>query len=283
MKPFPPKPSGDIQAAAEAVRGRASGPFPRVAVILGSGLNALAQGLEIETAIPYAELPGFPPCTVGSHEGRLLIGRAGSARVACLQGRAHVYEGYEPAELAPPIRTLRALGAEVLLMASAVGSVRPDLPPGALVLVEDHIYLSGRNPLIGPNDDAIGPRYPDMTNAYDAAVREALAAAAAAEGVAVGSGVYLYVTGPSFETPAEIRAFARLGADVVGMSTALECIIARHCGLKVGVIAVVTNLAAGLGSGPITEEEALRAGAEASERVGRIVRRFLAEWDPSPP
>ncbi len=161
-------------------------------------------------------------------------------------------------------------------MASAVGSVRRDLPPGSLVLVEDHINLSGRNPLIGPNDEAVGPRFPDMTEAYDAAVRRALADAAAAEGVALEAGVYAYTTGPSFETPAEVRVLARLGADVVGMSTVPECIAARHCGLEVGVIAVVTNLAAGLAPGPISAEDAIAAGAEASGRLGRVVRRFLA-------
>lgn len=259
------------------VRRLSPAPFPKLVLILGSGLGGVADRLEVETIVPYEDLPGFPPCTAPGHAGRLVIGRLGEGRVACLQGRVHVYEGGDPAAFAVPLRTVKALGAETLLMASAVGSLDPTFGPGALVLVEDHINLSGRNPLIGPNDDRIGPRFPDMTDAYDPALRAALVKAAAAEGIALGAGVYLHTPGPSFETPAEIRAFARLGADLVGMSTVHECILARHAGLKVGAIGVVTNLAAGLSGRPITLEEAIAAGSQAADKVARIVGRLLAE------
>lgn len=265
---------GQSTAAAAEIRRRAPQARPRLALLLGSGLGGIAREIAADAVIPYGEIPGFPECTVAGHEGRLILGRLGGAPVACLQGRAHVYEGHDAGAIATPIRTLRALGAEMLVMASAVGSLRAELAPGALVLVEDHINLSGRNPLIGPNDDSIGPRFPDMTGAYDATLRDALANAAVHEGVTVHAGVYAYMSGPSFETPAEVRALARLGADVVGMSTVPECVIARHAGLAVGVVAVVTNLAAGLGEGPITFEEAAAVGAAASNDLGRLLKRF---------
>jgi xanthosine phosphorylase len=264
-----------VAAAAAEVRRRAPGPFPRAVLMLGSGLGGVADAIEAEAVIPTAELPGFPKLTAPGHAGRLVIGRAGRARVACLQGRAHLYEGHDPADIAAPIRTMKALGATTLIMASAAGGLRPEHTPGSLVVVEDHINLSGRNPLTGPNDDAVGPRFPDMTNAYDPTLRAALAKAGEAEGVALWSGVYLHTPGPSFETPAEIRMFAKLGADLVGMSTVPECIIARHAGLRVAAVAVVTNLAAGISDGPITLEEAIAAGQEASGRLARVLTRFL--------
>jgi xanthosine phosphorylase len=271
-----------VTAAADAIRARVPGAAPRVGLILGSGLGPLAAAVVDPVAIPYAELPGFRVPHVQGHAGALVLGRLGGREVAVLSGRSHLYEGVEPETITTPIRTLRALGAELLLVTNAAGSLRGEHPAGSLVVLADHINLTGFNPLVGPNDDAVGPRFPGMADAYDPAIRARLRAAGEALGTPLGEGVYLAVTGPSFETPAEIRAFRTLGADLVGMSTVAEVIAARHAGLAVGAISVVTNLAEGLGDEPLSHEQTLRFAAEAGARLGPVITRFLADLDRPP-
>jgi purine-nucleoside phosphorylase len=259
-----------IQAAAPTFQ-------PRVGLILGSGLGALADALEDPIAVAYADLPGFPQPSVEGHEGRIVLGRLEGLPVACLQGRVHLYEGVPAATVNDPVRTLKALGCEILVLTNAAGSLRPEVGAGTIALIADHINLSGQNPLVGSNNDAIGPRFPDLTQVYDAALREQLARIAKEQGVELPSGVYLAVLGPSFETPAEIRAFRALGADLVGMSTVPEAISAHHAGLRVVGLSVVTNLAAGLAASALSHEETLEQGALAAAKLGQILRAFCGE------
>ncbi len=204
-------------------------------------------------------------------------GGSAESPVACLQGRVHLYEGVPAASVNLLPRTLKALGCEVLILTNAAGALRPELAPGSVVLIEDHINLLGQNPLVGRNDDAAGPRFPDLSEVYDAALRARLQRVAARLGIALPGGVYLATLGPSFETPAEIRAFRTLGADLVGMSTVPEAISARHCGLRVLGLSIVTNLAAGLAAQPLSHEETLSEAARAATTVERLLRGLLEE------
>ncbi len=262
-----------------AVRAAYSGAFPKTALILGSGLAAFADRLQDATDISYADLPGFPVPTVAGHLGQLRIGTAAGTALACLVGRFHAYEGHSAAALAAPIRVLKGLGVERLILTNAAGGLKRELGPGTLMVVEDHINFSGQNPLIGPNDVRIGPRFFDMTYAYDPGLRERLKAAAAKAGVAVKSGVYLYALGPNFETPAEVRMFAQWGADAVGMSTVPECLAANHCGLKVAALSLITNLAAGLTGDVLTHEETLAEGAKAYAGIEKLLLAFFSGLD----
>jgi inosine/guanosine/xanthosine phosphorylase family protein len=264
-----------IAAAANAVRQRHGAEFPKIVLILGTGLGGFGNQIRIRTSISYKEIPGFPVSTVVGHEGRLLIGEAGGVAVACMQGRLHVYEGHAVQQIALPIRTFRALGATTLVVTNAAGGISKNLAPGSLMIIEDHINFAGGNPLVGPNDDAIGPRFPDMTEAYDPALRQKLQDAAEAEGIKIASGVYLFTRGPSFETPAEIRMFAAMGADAVGMSTAPEVIAARHAGMRAVGLSLITNLAAGLSRQPMSHDETLAIGAQSAEEMSRLLLRFL--------
>jgi inosine/guanosine/xanthosine phosphorylase family protein len=223
----------------------------------------------------YADNPGFSRSTVAGHHGNLIVGEVGGAPLAVMQGRVHAYEGHPPQAIAVPIRTLRKLGVERLVLTNASGGLRVDMPAGTLMIVADHINFSAINPLAGPNDDSVGPRFPDMSKAYDPELRAMLAAAAREAGVAVRTGVYLYTLGPNFETPAEVRMFAALGADAVGMSTVPECLAARHCGMKVAALSLVTNLAAGLSTSPLSHEETLASAQTAYERVERLLLAFF--------
>lgn len=266
--------------AADAIAARFKGEFPRVALILGSGLGGFGDTLRTEAAIPYGDIAGFPAATVQGHAGRLLIGRtrggeADGAPVVCMQGRMHLYEGHAPSSLSVSIRALRRLGVETLVLTNAAGGLRPDLTPGSLMAIEDHINLSGFNPLIGPNDETVGPRFVDMTDAYDLGLRRLLHQAAAAQGVTLKTGVYLQVAGPNFETPAEIRAFRTLGADAVGMSTVPETLVARHCGMKVAAVSLITNLAAGIADHPLSHAETLAESAKAFDPMSRLITDFL--------
>jgi xanthosine phosphorylase len=200
--------------------------------VLGSGLGGFADKLEDATYIPYTDLAGFPEPGVEGHAGRLVVGRIGGVPVACLQGRVHVYEGQGTSPLAIMIRTLAALGTRLLVLTNASGAIDPAIAPGAIAVITDHINMLGTNPLTGPNDERIGPRFPDMTEVYDTALRQLIEASGEALGLDLAHGVYLATPGPSFETPAEIRAFRALGADLVGMSTVPEAILARHAGLR---------------------------------------------------
>jgi xanthosine phosphorylase len=259
-----------IQAAAPEFQ-------PRLGLILGSGLGGLADALEDRITVAYADLPGFPRPSVEGHEGRIVLGRLAGLPIACLQGRVHLYEGIQASAVNVPVRTLKALGCEILVLTNAAGSLRPKVGAGTIALIEDHINLSGQNPLTGANDEAIGPRFPDLSAVYDPALRTQLARIAKDLGIELHGGVYLAVLGPSFETPAEIRAFRALGADLVGMSTVPEAISARHAGLQVVALSVVTNLAAGLAASPFSHQETLEQASAAATRLEQVLRTFCKE------
>jgi purine-nucleoside phosphorylase len=219
---------------------------PAIGIVLGSGLGIYVDQIQNKTIIPYQEIPHFKRTTVEGHEGRLILGEVHGVTVAALQGRMHPYEGYPMDEIVHPIRTLAALGIEMLFVTNASGGINANFHPGDLVAIEDHINLSGRNPLVGPNIAELGPRFPDMSQAYDPEMRELLIKIAQNHHVNLKSGVYCSVLGPTYETPAEIRMLRTLGADLVGMSTVSEVIAANHLGLKVAGVACVTNYAAGI-------------------------------------
>jgi xanthosine phosphorylase len=270
-----------VTAAADVIRAAAGrdAPQPRLGLVLGSGLGGLADAVQDATIIPYDELPGFPVGSVAGHAGRLVLGTLAGTPVVVLQGRAHLYEGIPASDLAVPVRTVRALGAETLVLTNAAGSLNPDAGPGSLMALSDHINLMGANPLMGPNDDELGPRFVGLGDAYDLDLRRALRAAADAEGVALHEGVYLAVAGPSFETPAEIRAFKVLGADAVGMSTVPEVIAARHAGLRVAAVSAITNLAEGMGDEVLSHEQTLANAAVAAQDLQRVLTRFVEDYN----
>lgn len=243
--------------------------------MLGSGLGAVADAVQDAVVVGYDELPGFPRPSVAGHAGRAVLGLVGGVQVALLQGRAHLYEGGDPAALRTPVRALRDAGAEILVLTNAAGSLRPEVGPGSLMAITDHINMTGANLLIGPNDDDIGPRFPSLRDAYDPALLRLLRAAAGDLGIPLAEGVYLAVAGPSFETPAEIRAYRTLGADAVGMSTVQEAILARHCGLRVAAISVITNLAEGLSEEPLSHEQTLQSAERASGDLARLLLSFI--------
>ena len=263
--------------AADAIAERAPGFRPRLGLMLGSGLGELADRLEDRVQIPYGELPGFHVGGLAGHAGALVLGRLAGQPVAIFAGRWHVYEGIEGSAITTPIRTIHRLGAEMLLLTNAAGSLNPEAAPGSLVCISDHINMLGFNPLVGPNDDAAGPRFPSLRDAYDPDMRARLHGAADALGVELHDGVYLAVSGPSFETPAEIRAYRTLGADLVGMSTVPEVIVARHAGLRVAAVSAVTNLAEGMGGEELSHEQTLRVAKEGAARLGPLIERFLED------
>jgi len=265
-----------VTAAADAIRQLAPGhETPRLALVLGSGLGPVADAVEDPVVIQYDQLPGFPVGSVAGHAGRLVLGRLGGTPAAVFQGRAHLYEGIAAPQLAVPTRTARALGAEQIVLTNAAGSLRAEIGPGRLMAITDHINLTGRNPLTGPNDEAIGERFVGMGRAYDPELLDRLRAAAGSAGVELAEGVYLAVPGPSFETAAEIRAFRTLGADAVGMSTVLEVIAARHCGLRVAAVSAITNLAEGMSAEVLSHEGTLHAAGQAARDLERVIRHFV--------
>jgi xanthosine phosphorylase len=248
---------------------------PRVGVVLGSGLGAVADAVQDPIAVGYDELPGFPRPTVHGHAGRAVLGHLRGVPVCVLMGRAHLSEGGDPGPRVTPVRTLAAAGAEVLVLTNAAGSLRPEVGPGQLMAISDHINLTGHNPLAGPNDDAIGPRFPSLADAYDPALRAELRATADELGIDLAEGVYLAVSGPSFETPAEIRAFRTLGADAVGMSTVHETILARHAGMRVAAVSAISNLAEGLSDVPLSHEQTLTDAQRAAGDLARLLEGFV--------
>jgi xanthosine phosphorylase len=268
-----------VTAAADHVRSKLpeGALAPRAALVLGSGLGAVAEAVADAVRIPYADLPGFPVGSVAGHAGQLVVGELEGLPVAVLQGRAHLYEGVDPAAIAVPVRTVRALGAELIMLTNAAGSLRPEVGPGRLMAITDHINLTGSNPLTGPNDDAIGERFVGMGRAYDPELLDRLRAAAGKAGVQLAEGVYIAVPGPSFETAAEIRAFGILGADAVGMSTVLETIAARHCGLRVAAVSAITNLAEGMSAEVLSHEGTLHAAGRAAADLERVLRHFVED------
>jgi xanthosine phosphorylase len=254
---------------------RLRGLKPRVAVILGSGLGGIAEAIDSPVTVPYRALPGFPAAVVEGHAGRLVAGRLAGVGVIALAGRAHAYEALPLDAHRVPVRALRRLGVEILVLTNAAGSLRRAIGPGRLMLIADHVNLLGMNPLWGANDVAYGPRFPDMKNAYDPALQRLLRRAARRARIALAEGVYLACPGPSFETAAEIRAFRRLGADAVGMSTVPEAIVARHCGLRIAGLSVITNLAEGLTAKAPSHAETLAVAGRASRRLAALLSEFL--------
>ena len=265
-----------LEYARAWVRGRTE-LRPVVGLVLGSGLGALADRLEGAVSIPYQEIPEFPAVSVAGHAGRLVMGTLGGVPVAVMQGRVHAYEGWSAEDLTFGVRLLAATGVRALLVTNAAGAVNPALAPGDLVRITDQLNLTGLNPLTGPNDERIGPRFPDMTEPYDPQLGALLDASAARLGIPLGTGVYAGVAGPSYETPAEIRMLRTLGADLVGMSTVLEVIAARHAGIRVAAVSLVTNLAAGLAGKPLLHADVLAAGEGARDRVTRLATAWVAE------
>ncbi len=244
---------------------------PRIAVVLGSGLGAFAGEISERIEAPYAEIPGWPPSTAVGHAGKLVFGRLEGVEIAVMAGRAHLYEGYTPAQVTFGVRTLGALGVKGFVFTNAAGGINLSYSQGALVLISDHINLQGVNPLVGPNDDSLGPRFPDMSDAYSKSWRAAAKAVAAELGISLPEGVYAAMLGPSYETPAEIRYLRAIGADLVGMSTVPEVIAANHMGLKCLAVSCVTNMAAGILDQKISHEEVLETG----QRVRGTLVRFL--------
>jgi purine-nucleoside phosphorylase len=248
---------------------------PKIAIVLGSGLGAFAEQLEESTAISFAEIPHFPQSTVPGHGGKLVIGTVSGVPVAVMQGRVHAYEGYSSDEVVFPVRVLGRMGVTQLVLTNAAGGINPAFHQGQLVLIADHINLSGRNPVAGPNDERFGPRFFDMSQAYSNRLRELAHEAARAMEFRLDEGVYLSVLGPSFETPAEIRAFRALGADLVGMSTVQETIAARHMGIEVLGISCVTNMASGIQAEPLSHEEVMETGRAVEKQLAGLLTRLM--------
>jgi purine-nucleoside phosphorylase len=271
----------------DKVRGALGDATPRIGMVLGSGLGAAAGAVREPVIVPYADIPHFPQSTVEGHSGRIVAGRLAGVPVILMQGRVHYYEGYTPAQVTFPMRVLGALGLRAVVLTNAAGGIKEGYRVGQLVALADHINFTGFNPLIGPNEarfafqPGAGLRFSDMTEAYSKPLRALASEAAQEEGFAMDEGVYLALSGPSFETPAEIRAFRTLGATLVGMSTVPETIVARHMGIEVLGISCVTNLAAGLGASQLSHQEVFEAGRKVEERLVRLLERLapkMAAW-----
>jgi purine-nucleoside phosphorylase len=261
--------------AAAAVRRRA-GRSPEIGIILGSGLGALTGEVGADAAIPFSDIPHFPRAGVEGHSGRLVVGTLESRPVAVLQGRVHFYEGYPMAEVVFPVRVMHALGARTLIVTNAAGGLNREWKAGDLMVIRDHINFMGTNPLVGPNEEEFGPRFPDMSAAYDATFIALAEQAAAALGINLRKGIYVGVPGPSYETPAELRMLARWGADAVGMSTVHEVIAARHAGMRVLGLSAITDMATGEVVSPVTHEEVLATARRIEPEFIRLMRRIVA-------
>ena len=269
-----------FEMAAEAARfiKERAGFEPKVAVVLGSGLGAFADDIQDAVSIPYADIPHFVRSTVEGHAGRLVLGKIGNTQVAVQQGRFHYYEGYSMEQVIFPMRVFSRLGIGAVVLTNAAGSLKSEMPPGQLMLITDHLNLMGVNPLRGPNDERFGPRFPDLTSTYDSALQDRIAQEAEAIareqkiGDIIHRGVYCALSGPTYETPAEIRLYRLLGADAVGMSTVPEAIAARHSGMRVAGISCITNYAAGMTEEPIDHSEVMETG----ERVGEVFKELLS-------
>ena len=280
LDPSRPIPPAELPARLDdlerAVRARTD-LVPVVGIVLGSGLGGLADALDVAAAIPFADLPGWPAATAPGHVGRLLLGQLDGVPVVMLQGRLHVYEGNDPGLIVQPVLLMGRLGARAVVLTNASGGVNPTYGAGTLMLISDHLNLTGRTPLLGRNAEALGPRFPDLLNAWSPRLRSALRAAARAEAVDLAEGIYAGLIGPAYETPAEVRMLRTLGADAVGMSTVLEAIAARWAGIEVCGVSLVTNPGSGYTENPLTHEEVLAAAAEAGPRLARVIRRFVRE------
>jgi purine-nucleoside phosphorylase len=266
--------TAEAAANVELIRSRAAF-APRVGIVLGSGLGGFVDMIEGKVAIPFGELAGFPVLSVSGHAGTLLVGRVAGTDVAVMAGRGHYYEDGRADAMRPALETLKALGVADLVLTNAAGGLREDVPPGSVMLVSDHINLGFDNPLIGEATDA---RFVGMTQAYDAELRQAALAAAGEEGIELHPGVYMWFSGPSFETPAEIRAARILGADAVGMSTVPEVILARFLGLRALAFSVITNYAAGMTGAELSHQQTKDVAPRGGEKLQRILTRMLAAW-----
>lgn len=262
--------------AVDIIKARKPGFQPRVAMILGSGLGVLAEQMTDAVSIGFDELPGFPISTVHGHAGELVLGTLAGVDVACMKGRGHFYEGYGMGVMTSAVRTMKLLGCEMLFVTNAAGSLRPEVDAGSLVAITDHINLLPGTPMIGPNDDRFGPRFFSMSNAYDADLRNLVKDSAAMKGITLHEGVFVAYPGPNFETAAEIRMMSRLGADTVGMSVVPEVISARHCGMKVAGVSVITNLAEGLSPFQLSHEQTLKYAAIGAKDLVALILSFLA-------
>jgi purine-nucleoside phosphorylase len=251
-----------------------TGLVPRLGLILGSGLGSLAEEIVGAVEIPFEQMPGWPAPSVVGHSGRLILGELRGLPVACLRGRLHMYEGLSERLVVEPALLMGRLGAPALLLTNASGGVNPAFAAGTLMLIRDHINLTGRNPLMGPNDDALGPRFPDMSEVWDRQLSSGLHAAARVEDVELKEGVYLGLTGPTYETPAEVRMIRSLGADAVGMSTVVEAVAAKWAGMRVCGVSLVTNPGAGLSPTPLSHAEVVEAANQAGPRLARVIGRF---------
>lgn len=261
-----------VQRCVEGIR-QQTGFVPRTALVLGSGLGGFGEKIQLEAVVDYHQIPGFPVSTVPGHQGRFLFGFVEREPVVVMQGRVHYYEGYSMEDVVLPIRVMQALGARRLILTNASGGINPTFQAGDLMVLTDHISSFVPSPLIGPNEEAFGPRFPDMTEVYSRRLREKVLAAGEKLGIPLRQGVYLQTTGPQYETPAEIKLYAALGASAVGMSTACEAIVARHLGMEICGISCVTNLAAGLSSAPLSHKEV----QETADRVAQQFQGLLWE------
>ncbi|HTU41991.1 MAG TPA: purine-nucleoside phosphorylase [Candidatus Aquilonibacter sp.] len=262
------------ETAAQTVLER-TGLRPRIGLVLGSGLGSFADSLSGSVRIPYREIPDFPRSTAIGHAGQMVIGNSGNVPVVAMQGRVHLYEGYSPQQIAFPIRVFGRMGVRAVVLTNAAGGINRSYQQGALVLVRDHINLQGTNPLVGPNDDELGVRFPDMTHAYAKYYREVAKEEAAKLGMTLHEGVYAAMLGPSYETPAEINFLRIIGADLVGMSTVNEVIAARHMGMPVLAICCVTNMAAGIFDQPLSHEEVMETGERVKTSFEALLRAIL--------
>lgn len=260
--------------AARTIRSRTA-LDPRIALVLGSGLGAFADELDEAARVPYDQIPGFARSTVAGHAGSLVIGKVGTVPVVAMQGRVHFYEGYSLEEVTFPVRTLKLLGIETLLLTNAAGGINVQLSEGTLMIISDHLNLMGVNPLRGPNDERFGPRFPDMSEVYSRALQEMVVEEANSLGIEVRRGIYAALSGPSYETPAEIHMLRSFGADAIGMSTVPEAIVARHMGMKVLGISCITNMAAGISDSPINHDEVMETGNRVRATFTLLLRHII--------
>lgn len=264
--------------AARTIRSRTAEQV-RLAVVLGSGLGGFADEFADAVRIPYAEIPGFPVSTVEGHAGSLVIGKVGRTPVAAMQGRVHFYEGYSLEEVTFPIRTFKLLGIKTVLLTNAAGGIDVGLSQGALMVISDHLNLMGANPLRGPNDERFGPRFPDLTEVYSRQLQETAVEQARALGIEIRRGIYAALSGPSYETPAEIHMFRSFGADAIGMSTVPEAIVARHCGMDVLGISCITNMAAGISDEPINHKEVMETANRVRATFAQLLRGIIGRLE----
>lgn len=260
-----------------AVKARIGDFEPKLALVLGSGLGPLAETMDVEYRVPYGEIPGMPVSTVPGHAGQFLFGHIGGVPVVCMQGRLHYYEGYDVHDVVLPTRIMGLLGAKVLFLTNAAGGLDPATVTPSLMVIRDHMMLHFPNPLVGPNLEALGPRFPDMTKVYDRELREIILRKGRELDVPMSEGVYCQLTGPSFETPFEVKMLGALGAGAVGMSTACEAVAARHMGMKVCGVSCITNKGAGIANNPLTHEEVVEAGKQIGEQFSRLVAACIPE------